>query len=50
MTYNGALEIHSDGHFLNVNFVHVHKYELSSDFISSKAVKATFHLTISMHG
>ena len=34
--------------FLNVNFVDIHKYEASSELTSSKAVKATFHLTISM--
>ena len=44
MTYNGALEIHSDDHFLNVNFVPVHEYGLSSDFISSKAVSVAGRL------
>ena len=44
MTYKGALEIHSDGHVLNVNFVNVHKYKLSSDFISSKAVSVAGRL------
>ena len=44
MTYNWALEFHSDDHFLNVNFVHVHEYELSSDFISSKALSVAGRL------
>ena len=38
IAYNGPPGIHFDDHFLNVNFVDVHKYEASSELTSSKAV------------